>query len=91
MMRMQLGLARTTLTVMGLLGASGAVQAQVPGYTLPQANLRAGPSRDFPLISQIPPGQPVELFGCVGRIRVVRCGGRGPARLAVKPEAAGAL
>ena len=66
MARMRLGFAGTALGLIGLLGVNQPAQAQVPAYTLPQANLRAGPSRDFPLISLIPPGQPVELYGCVG-------------------------
>ena len=51
---------------LGLVGATGVAAAAVPGYTLPEANLRAGPGRDYPFISQVPPGRPAEIFGCVG-------------------------
>jgi uncharacterized protein YraI len=51
-------------TALGLFGLVGAAAAQTPGYTLPQANLRAGPGRDYPLISLVPPGQPTQIFGC---------------------------
>jgi uncharacterized protein YraI len=51
---------------LGLFGLSAAALAAVPGTTLPEANLRAGPGRDYPLISLVPPGRPTEIFGCVG-------------------------
>jgi uncharacterized protein YraI len=54
------------LTTLGLFGLAAAAAAAVPGYTLPEANLRAGPGRDYPLISLVPPGRPAEIFGCVG-------------------------
>lgn len=34
-------------------------------YTRKETNLRAGPSRDFPVVEEIPPGVPVEVNGCV--------------------------
>jgi uncharacterized protein YraI len=62
-------MARLTLTLagtaLGLFGLIGTAAADVPGYTLPHANLRAGPGRDYPLISLVPPGQPTQIFGCV--------------------------
>jgi uncharacterized protein YraI len=63
MSRIASGLAGTAL---GLFGLTAAALAAVPGYTLPEANLRAGPGRDYPLISLVPPGRPTEIFGCVG-------------------------
>ncbi len=34
-------------------------------YTTKTVNLRAGPSRDYPLVVQVPPGVPVDVNGCV--------------------------
>jgi uncharacterized protein YraI len=34
-------------------------------YTTKLINLRAGPSRDYELVLQIPAGAPVEVYGCV--------------------------
>jgi uncharacterized protein YraI len=34
-------------------------------YTSKSANLRAGPGRDYPIVSRIPPGSSVEVAGCL--------------------------
>jgi uncharacterized protein YraI len=41
-----------------------ALSAQT-AYTTKTVNLRAGPSRDYPLVARIPGGEPVEVAGCV--------------------------
>jgi uncharacterized protein YraI len=50
----------------GVFGLATAATAATQGYTAPEANLRAGPGRDYPLISQIPPNQPTYIHGCLG-------------------------
>lgn len=35
------------------------------GYTIKSTNLRAGPDRDYPVVSRIPEGAPVQVEGCV--------------------------
>ena len=50
------------------VGFSLAVAAASPAqtaYTTKTVNLRAGPSRDYPLVARIPGGMPVEVNGCV--------------------------
>lgn len=49
----------------GLLALPGAAFAQSQGYTNGPVNLRAGPARDYPLVSQLPGGVPVTVMGCV--------------------------
>jgi uncharacterized protein YraI len=34
-------------------------------YTTKTVNLRAGPSRDYPVVEQLPAGEPVEVNGCL--------------------------
>ena len=34
-------------------------------YTTRTVNLRAGPGRDYPVVEQLPPGEPVEINGCL--------------------------
>ncbi len=53
----------------GLLGLSTlpgvALAQQVQAYTSGPVNLRAGPARDYPVVSQLPPGVPVTVMGCI--------------------------
>jgi uncharacterized protein YraI len=57
---------RTGLLVLGVLMAA-AVHAQLQyfGFTLRDANLRAGPAREYPLVAPIPPGAVVQIVGCL--------------------------
>lgn len=50
--------------VVGLAGLTGPALA-VPGYTNSGLNLLAGPGVDYPAIAGLPPGLPVEIFGCL--------------------------
>ena len=58
---------RTRLFILGvgfglvLPAAAGAQTA----YTTKTVNLRAGPSREYELVAQVPAGSPVEVGGCV--------------------------
>lgn len=47
-----------------LLASSALVQAQ-NAYTSRPANVRAGPDRAYPLITQLAPGTPVDVSGCL--------------------------
>jgi uncharacterized protein YraI len=42
-----------------------AVSLAETAYTTKTANLRAGPSRDYPVVVQLPPGEPVDVNGCL--------------------------
>ncbi|MGH9443683.1 MAG: SH3 domain-containing protein [Thermoanaerobaculia bacterium] len=46
------------------LVAAGAASAQT-AYTTKDANLRAGPSRDYPLVARLPYGTGVQVAGCL--------------------------
>lgn len=39
--------------------------AQVQAFTNTSVNLRAGPAPDYPVVSQLPPGTPVTMMGCI--------------------------
>jgi uncharacterized protein YraI len=49
--------------VPGLL-LSGAALAQT-AYTVREANVRAGPERDYPVVTRLAPGTEVSVSGCV--------------------------
>lgn len=49
----------------GLLMLPGVALAQSQAYTNGPVNLRAGPARDYPLVSQLPGGVPVTVMGCI--------------------------
>jgi uncharacterized protein YraI len=42
-----------------------AISSAETAYTRKEVNLRAGPSRDYPTVAEIPPGVPVQVNGCV--------------------------
>jgi uncharacterized protein YraI len=48
-----------------LLIAPAAAFAQVQAFTNTSVNLRAGPAPDYPVVSQLPPGTPVTMMGCI--------------------------
>ncbi|MFP3640744.1 MULTISPECIES: SH3 domain-containing protein [Paraburkholderia] len=45
--------------------ASGAASAQSQAYTNQPVYLYAGPAQDYPVVAQLPAGQPVAVYGCV--------------------------
>ena len=49
----------------GFTLAIPAVVSAQTAYTTKDVNLRAGPSRDYPLVTRIPGGVPVEVAGCL--------------------------
>lgn len=49
----------------GLLALPGQAFAQAQAYTNSPVNLYAGPAEDYPVVSQLPPGAPVTVMGCV--------------------------
>ena len=49
----------------GLLLVPAATFAQAQAVTNSPVNLRAGPARDYPVVSQLPGGLPVTVMGCV--------------------------
>jgi uncharacterized protein YraI len=51
--------------VTSLLIVPAAAFAQVQAYTNTSVNLRAGPAPDYPVVSQLPPGAPVTMMGCI--------------------------
>ena len=51
--------------VISLLIVPAAAFAQVQAFTNTLVNLRAGPAPDYPVVSQLPPGTPVTMMGCV--------------------------
>ena len=51
--------------VTSLLIMPAAAFAQVQAYTNTSVNLRAGPAPDYPVVSQLPPGAPVTMMGCI--------------------------
>lgn len=58
---------RTHLLLLGIgfgLVVPGASQAQT-AYTTRTVNMRAGPSRDYPVVDQLQPGEAVEINGCL--------------------------
>src|SRR4051794_6607580 len=48
---------------LGIL-AGGTAAAQQEAITSKNVNLRAGPSRDYPLVAQVPEGSSVQVVGC---------------------------
>jgi uncharacterized protein YraI len=48
-----------------LLIAPAAAFAQVQAFTNTSVNMRAGPASDYPVVSQLPPGTPVTMMGCI--------------------------
>jgi uncharacterized protein YraI len=55
-----------SLRILLLLGlAIPAVGVGQTAFTAKSANLRAGPGRDFPVVTRIPPGVSVQVAGCV--------------------------
>lgn len=57
------GLALCLLTAASVLPNSAWAQQQ--GYTTKQVNLRAGPSRDYPVVVTVPAGISLTVMGCV--------------------------
>ncbi len=55
-------MGRTILALLALVGA--AAQSQ-EAFTRQPANVRAGPDRSYPLVSQLGPGAPVQVMGCL--------------------------
>jgi len=56
------------VAVMGAVAlsvASGAASAQSQAYTNQSVYLYAGPAQDYPVVAQLPAGQPVAVYGCV--------------------------
>ncbi len=49
----------------GLAIAAPAAQAQSQAYTSEPVDLYAGPSGDYPVVSEVGPSEPVVVFGCV--------------------------
>jgi uncharacterized protein YraI len=49
----------------GMLILPGVASAQSQAYTNSPVNLYAGPAQDYPVVSQLPGGAPVAVFGCV--------------------------
>lgn len=49
----------------GLVLASSDASAQTAAYTSQPVDLYAGPSGDYPVVSELGPGQPVTVMGCV--------------------------
>ena len=47
-----------------LLGAFGVATAQ-NAYTSRPMNVRAGPDREYPLVAQLGPGEPLDVHGCL--------------------------
>lgn len=54
----------SVLITMALL-ASSAVAHEHEAITAKSVNLRAGPTRDYPLVVILPPQYPIHVFGCV--------------------------
>jgi uncharacterized protein YraI len=50
--------------VLVLILAPAPASAQSTGYTNGPGNLRAGPSRDYPLVATVPPGTQLSIYGC---------------------------
>ena len=48
-----------------LMGLSAAAEAAVNGYVTSRVNLRAGPDRDYPVVSSLRGGSVVKINGCV--------------------------
>jgi uncharacterized protein YraI len=55
-------MGRIVLALLPLVGA--AAQSQ-EAFTRQSANVRAGPDRSYPLVSQLGPGAPVQVMGCL--------------------------
>ena len=55
------------LTSLLIVPATGFAQTQA--FTTSSVNLRAGPARDYPIVSQLPPGVPVTVMGCIAGYR----------------------
>jgi uncharacterized protein YraI len=51
--------------VAALLMLPAAAFAQTQAFTSTSVNLRAGPAPDYPVVSQLPPGVPVTVMGCI--------------------------
>jgi uncharacterized protein YraI len=52
--------------LLAAVAVAGTAQAQTrTGYTVSNANLRAGPDVGYPRVSALPGGVPVDIYGCV--------------------------
>lgn len=49
----------------GLLALPAVALAQSQAYTNSSVNVRAGPARDYPVVTQLPGGVPVTVMGCI--------------------------
>lgn len=49
----------------GLLALPAVASAQSQAYTNSSVNVRAGPARDYPVVTQLPGGVPVTVMGCI--------------------------
>src|SRR5260370_2131328 len=74
--------------VPGLL-LSGAALAQT-AYTVREANVRAGPERDYPVVTRLAPGTEVSVAGCVRAMSRPRCRARNLTRRGPNAQAASA-
>lgn len=78
-LRIKVRLAQWLLALSAVVFVAAAAHAQ-EAFTTRPANVRAGPDRDYPLITQLPPGFRVQVMGCVADYRwcdVVFNGDRG--------------
>jgi uncharacterized protein YraI len=60
-------MSRTYLVLLGIgfgFVVSATSQAQT-AFTIRTVNMRAGPSRDYPVVDQLQPGEAVEINGCL--------------------------
>jgi uncharacterized protein YraI len=49
----------------GLLALPAVASAQSQAYTNSTVNVRAGPAKDYPVVTQLPGGVPVTVMGCI--------------------------
>jgi uncharacterized protein YraI len=56
-------MSRIVLALLSLVGAAAAQSQEA--FTRQNANVRAGPDRSYPLVSQLGPGAPVQVMGCL--------------------------
>ncbi len=49
----------------GLMALPAVAFAQSQAYTNSSVNVRAGPARDYPIVTQLPGGYPVTVMGCI--------------------------
>ena len=54
----------TGCSIIAGLAISAAAVAET-AYTTKVVNLRAGPGREYPVVTQLPPGTPLEVAGCL--------------------------